>query len=188
MTGATGPADRVPEAEVALRFAFHLLGLADGPERVEVAVDGAQVAVGDCVVFDLRAFLVDEGWGPPSSDPKVWPGVYRRDNKLLHVHSRPGLGDVVGVVGGKRVRAECKKGRLRPAANGEEFRLLREALAQLLTIKQVGQDDVLVAVVPGENARYRRLAAEWRDRDLVRVAGLKIALVNRAGSVEGLDL
>lgn len=47
---------RIPDAEVSLRLAFWLLerGHADG--SVDVALDGAQVRVGDTVHFNLPGF------------------------------------------------------------------------------------------------------------------------------------
>jgi hypothetical protein len=65
--------------------------------------------------------------------------------------------------------------------------LLREALGQLLTAEEVGEDDVLVAAVP-KAATFSRLAGEWGDRPLMRRAGIRIVLVGRDGAVEGLDL
>lgn len=91
----------------------------------------------------------------------------------------------MGAVGSSRLRAECKKGPLSSSASGEERKLLREALAQLLTVETVGESDVLVAVVP-DNPLYRRLAEEWRTRPLVRASRIRIALVGRDGTVEGL--
>jgi hypothetical protein len=40
-----------------------------------------------------------------------------------------------------------------------EYPLLREALGQLLTVEEVGEDDVLVAAVP-KAATFSRLAGE----------------------------
>jgi hypothetical protein len=65
--------------------------------------------------------------------------------------------------------------------------LLREALGQLLTVEEVGEDDVLVAAVP-KAATFSRLAGEWGDRPLMRQVGIRIVLVGRDGAVEGLDL
>ena len=68
-----------------------------------------------------------------------------------------------------------------------EYPLLREALGQLLTVEEVGEDDVLVAAVP-KAATFSRLAGEWGDRPLMRRVGIRIVLVGRDGAVEGLDL
>ena len=68
-----------------------------------------------------------------------------------------------------------------------EYPLLREALGQLLTVEEVGEDDVLMAAVP-KAATFSRLAGEWGDRPLMRRVGIRIVLVGRDGAVEGLDL
>ena len=187
------PEDRMPEAEVALRFAFWLLERPGETGGVVVSVDGAGVRVGGREIFPLRGFMEALGWAPDSPDPGLWRTVYRRDGRSIEVNSRPGVGDVVGTVGvergrpqGRRVRAECKKGPLIPRRGSPEMPLLREALAQLLTVEEVRPDDVLVAAVPDTPA-YRRLAAAWSGRPLVRRANLRVALVGRDGNVRGLD-
>jgi hypothetical protein len=51
------PEDRMPEAEVALRFAIWLLSLPEAEQRGEVGIDGSAARV-----FPVRAFLEEEGW------------------------------------------------------------------------------------------------------------------------------
>jgi hypothetical protein len=68
-----------------------------------------------------------------------------------------------------------------------EYPLLREALGQLLTVEEFGEDDVLVAAVP-KAASFSRLAEEWGDRPLMRRVGIRIIPAGRDGAVEGLDL
>ena len=67
-----------------------------------------------------------------------------------------------------------------------EYPLLREALGQLLTGEEVGEDDVLVAAVP-KAATFSRLAGEWGHRPLMQRVGIRIVLVGRDGAVEGLE-
>ncbi|QIN81177.1 hypothetical protein GBA65_22030 (plasmid) [Rubrobacter marinus] len=181
----------MPEAEVAARFAFWLLGHPEGGREVEVAVDGAGVEVRGRTIFELRRFLKLHGWEmDPAGPPDRWRGTYRNaehPDSSLRVHSRPGVGDVVGTVGEKRVRAECKKGPLARSRSGSEIKLLREALAQLLTVGEVGEEDVLVAAVP-DTPTFRRHASAWRDAPLMRRVGLRVALVGRDDGVNGLDL
>ena len=50
----TAPEDRMPEAEVALRFAIWLLSFPDAPSA-EVGIDGSAARV-----FPVRAFLGEE--------------------------------------------------------------------------------------------------------------------------------
>ena len=52
----------MPEAEVSLRLAFHLLGLPGSEGVARVAIDGAQVKVGRDRIFPIAAFLAETGW------------------------------------------------------------------------------------------------------------------------------
>lgn len=56
------PEDQMPEAEVALRLAFFLVGFPGCATEIEVNIDGAQVAVRGAEVFRVREFLESEGW------------------------------------------------------------------------------------------------------------------------------
>ena len=56
------PEDRMPEAEVSLRLAFHLLAMPDNQGTAEVAIDGAQIRVHGSEVFPIAEFLLDLGW------------------------------------------------------------------------------------------------------------------------------
>jgi hypothetical protein len=102
------------------------------------------------------------------------------------VHSRPGVGDVVAHVNSRRIIAECKKGPLVRRAGSPEYSLLTSALGQALLF-DVSADDIAVAAVP-DTPIFRRFAEAWRERPLVRRAGIKIVLVAREAGVSGLDL
>ena len=52
----------MPEAEVTLRLAFHLLALPNSSKTATVAIDGAQIRVHGDSVFPIDEFLEDEGW------------------------------------------------------------------------------------------------------------------------------
>ena len=184
----TLPADRMAEAEVALRLAFHLLRAPGSAGRAQVAIDGAQIKVHGTEVFPLPAFLEAEGWKQVEESGKnPWQGVYKKDSLELDVRAQSGVGDVVCRVGGKTVRAECKKGPLVLKKGSPEYPLIREALGQLLTIEEVREGDVLVVAVPLTD-QFRTLAARWNSRPLVRRAKIRIVLVGRDGGVEGLEL
>ena len=90
------------------------------------------------------------------------------------------------LVGGRVLRAEAKKGSLVRSRSSAEYPLMREALGQLLTVKEVGDKDVFAAAVPSSE-KFESLAAEWRDRPLVVRAGLYIATVDRANNIRGLE-
>ncbi|MBM1172266.1 hypothetical protein [Microvirga arabica] len=183
------PDDRMPEAEVALRLAEFILSLPGSGAMASVAIDGASIKVGDAVIFDIGRFMAGTGW-EQTKEPQVgrnaWTGTYRRGDKTIRVHSRPGEGDVVATVNGRRIVAECKKGPLVRKPGSPEYPLLTTALGQALLF-HVAADDIVVAAAP-DTPVFRKLAETWRSRPLVRRAGIRIALVARDGAVSGLDL
>lgn len=179
------PSDRMPEAETALRLALHLLDHPEGENHVEVALDGAQVTYKKKTVFAVRRFLQEMGYSADSENPQQWQTTYRQGERTILVHSKSGVGDVVGRVAGRGVFAECKKGSFFKTKSNPEYRLVREALGQLLTTEQAYDDDVLLAAVPDTDA-YRHLTKKWRELPAVRRAGLHIVLVGRDGTVEGM--
>ena len=180
------PLDRMTEAEVSLRLAEFLLTLPRSEGSVEVAIDGASVAIGDLQVFDIERFLASQCWQKTSSEgTNRWTGTYQRNGKRLRVHSRSGLGDVVAIVGPNRVVAECKKGWLVPKKGSPERPLLATALGQALLLN-VRDNDLVIAAVPNTDA-FRKIATSWRERRLVKKAGIRICLVGQDGKVDGLS-
>ena len=183
------PADRMPEAKVTRRLAEFILSLSGSGAMASVAIDGASIKVGDAAIFDIGRFMTGTGWEQikePQVGRNAWTGTYRRGDKTIRVHSRPGEGDVVATVAGRRIVAECKKGNLVRKPGSPEYPLLTTALGQALLF-EISADDIVVAAVP-DTPVFRKLAATWRSRPLVRRAGIRIALVARDGAVSGLDL
>ena len=173
------------ESEVSIRLAEFLLSLPGSDGLAEVAIDGASVVNGGVQIFDMAGFLVQHSWRKVSSEGKnTWTGTYERDGKKLRVHSHPGVGDVVAIVGGHRVVAECKKGWLVAKRGSPERPLLATALGQALLVNAT-QGDVVVAAVPDTKA-FRKIATQWRDEPLVKKAGIRICLVGRDENVDGL--
>jgi hypothetical protein len=178
------PADRMPEAEVALRLAEFILSLPGSGAMASVAIDGARIKVGDLLVFDIGRFMAGTGWEQtkkPQGGRNAWTGTYRRGDKTIRVHSRPGEGDVVATVDGRRIVAECKKGPLVRKPGSPEYPLLTAALGQALLF-EVSAGDIVVAAVP-DTPVFRKLAETWRIRPLVRRAGVRIAVVARDGGL-----
>jgi hypothetical protein len=126
----------------------------------------------------------------PVKEPQIGrnarTGTYRRNDKTIRVHSRPGDGDVVATIDGRRIVAQCKKGALVRKPGSPAYAMLTAALGQTLLF-DVSADDIVVAAVP-DTPVFRKLAKTWRSRPLVRRAGIRIALVARNGAVSGLDL
>jgi hypothetical protein len=181
--------DRMAEAEVALRLAAFILSLPSSGAMASVGIDGPSIKIGDAVVFDIARFMADTGWEPikePQVGRNAWTGAFRRGDKTIRVHSRPGEGDVVATVDGRRIVVECTKGPLVHKPGRAEHSLLTTALGQALLF-EVSADDIVVAAVP-DTPVFRKLAETWRERPLLRRAGLRIVLVARDGAVSGLDV
>ncbi|HZU98524.1 MAG TPA: hypothetical protein VFF73_17595 [Planctomycetota bacterium] len=183
------PSEKMPEAEVALRLAFHLVSLGHVTDEVAVAIDGAQVKTETAVHFRLAEFLEGEGWEQTPAGPIGWIGTY---SHALHparlvVHASSGKGDVVASLrSGKRLRVECKKGPLVRSKSSAEYPLLREALGQLLTVEEVADNDLMAVAVP-RSPKFLELAERWRKAPLVRRSCIRILVVARDGSVEGFE-
>ena len=181
------PLDRMPEAEVALRLAVFILSLPGSGTMASVAIDGASIKVGDGVIFDIGRFMATTGWQPikeAQAGRTTGTGAYRRGDKTIRVHSRPGEGDVVATVDGRRIIAKCSKGPLARKPGRSEHSLLTTALGEALLF-DIAAADVVVAAVP-DTPVFRTLAETWRRRPLVRRVSIRIALVARDGAVTGL--
>jgi hypothetical protein len=178
----------MPEAETSLRLAFFLL-TQKLTDRVEVAIDGAQVKTRDTVHFAIADFLQTAQCNCVMA-ALDWRGVYSHSASggTILLHSRPGQGDVVATLrNGRTFRAESKKGPLGRSNSSEELPRLREALGQLLTIEVVGPNDLLAVAVPC-SPKFAELAARWRAAPLVQRVGIQILTVARDGHVDGLHL
>jgi hypothetical protein len=85
---------------------------------------------------------------------------------------------------GRILRAESKKGPLVRKKGSPEYPLLREALGQLLTVSEVGPDDILAVAVP-QSAKFAELTERWAEAPLISRLGLRFLLVSRNGDVAG---
>jgi hypothetical protein len=179
----------MPEAEVALRLAEFILSLPGSGAMASVAIDGARIKVSDVLVFDIGRFMAGTGWEQtkkPQVGRNAWTSTYRRGDKTIRVHSRPGEGNVVATIDGRRIVAQCTKGPLARKPGRAEHSLLTTALGEALLF-DISGDDIVVAAVP-DTPVFHILAETWRRRPLVRRAGIRIALVARDGAVLGLAL
>jgi hypothetical protein len=184
-----GPTDRMPEAEVSLRLAEFLTELPGFCGHVDVAIDGASVRVHGEEVFDISGYLRSYKWELAVANPEsrnAWAAIYRRAGATMRVHSRSGVGDVETSIAGRRVIAECKKGPLVRKPGSPEYPLLTTAIGQALLLPTEG-DDVTIAAVP-DTPVFRRIAEDWRSRPKLKASGIQIVLVNRDGTVSGLNL
>lgn len=179
--------EKMSEAEVSLRLAFHLVSHDLVTSDVAVAIDGAQIKTLDKYHFPITEFLEQNGCF--RCEPGTgWSGTYSFGcpHRII-IHSNPGKGDVVAQMkSGHVLRVESKKGTLQRSKSSAEYPLLREALGQLVTIDSVGENDILAVAVP-KSEKFESLARRWREAPLIKKFGIRILTVARDGSVNGLD-
>lgn len=174
------------EAEVSLRLAVHLVTSGLAKSDVSVALDGAQVQIGQTQHFDVLGFLNSLGWLPEEGSVR-WQCKYLNPSfpQCIVVHSQSGCGDVTATLAsGEPLVVEAKKGTIAKCKASSEYRLLREALGQLLTLKAVRGNEVLAVAVP-HGERFVSLAAQWREAPLVKRSGIRILTVSQSGEVAG---
>jgi hypothetical protein len=107
-SSATGGIERrFTEAAVQLAFALHLLEQSgDETATVYVHPDGEHAKI-----FAIPELLAECGFtrvAPVGKTP--YGGRYQRGVQSVVVHPRSGQGDVVGIMAGRRIVAECKGG------------------------------------------------------------------------------
>ncbi len=178
--------DVMTESEVSLRLAIHLITTGRAQADVSVALDGAQVRLLDRLHFEVIAFMAKQGWRQTVVG-EVWQGRYVGDGSSLAVviHSRAGAGDVTTVIENRKsLLIEAKKGSLRPSRSSAEYRLMREALGQLMTLESIPDDAVLAIAVP-HGGRFVKLAERWRKAPLILRSGIHILTVEPSGMVHG---
>ena len=171
-----GPLERhLTEAAVMLAVAQWLF--ASGAGAVQVHPDGVHAKH-----FDMRGWLENAGFEKVSAKGTTREaGRYTRNRQCLLVDFRPGRGDVVASVDGRRVVVEAKGGCINTRHPGQVSKLrkhLYEAVGMLLD----GHDgaDRLIAAVP-RHAVTERIAGRMARR--CRGAGIEIALVSDDGAV-----
>jgi len=183
--------EKMPEAEVSLRLAFHLINKELVNSDVSVSIDGSQIKTNEKIHFHIEDFLKREGWiqkNQPSSQP--FYGLYRKSdcNFGIEITSTPGIGDVTAKLDEKRkIRVECKKGSFIKSSSNPEYRLLREAFGQILTVKDYSDSDLLAVAIP-KSDKFIKLKDEWQNAPLIKKLGIQILLVDRENNVEGLEL
>ncbi len=177
---------RMSEAEVSLRLAVHLVMSGRVKSDVAVALDGAQVKVGQTQHFDVSGFLGSLGWLPEQESVR-WQCKYINPSaaQSILVHSQSGRGDVTATLSsGESLVVEAKKGTITKCKSSSEYPLLREALGQLLTLEAVPENAVLAVAVP-HGERFITLAARWREAPLVKRSGIRLLTVSQTGEVVG---
>ena len=180
----TAPEDRMPEAEVALRFAIWLLSSPDAAPSAEGGTDGSAARL-----FPMRAFLGEEGWrcsesgGRDGTSP--YQGIYTQGARTLRVHARPGVGDVIASVGGRQIFAECKGGQLQRSIEGKERANLVRSGRGTARVRAAAGLRRRGRAVPDAGG-FRRLAGSILEDTIAAEAGVRTALVGRNAAVDGV--
>jgi hypothetical protein len=167
----------MPEAEVGLRLADYLLDRLGSVRDASLSIDGAAAKR-----FEIERYLQEHGWNQLGQTGKNrWTGQYERNGKQLEIHCRPGEGDLVIRIGRGRLIAECKKGPRTKSSNGQERRLLAEAIGQA-TKWPAEQSDLIIVAVP-YTQEFHRVAGDWIRSPLFQRTGIQITLVGEDDAV-----
>lgn len=171
------------EAEVNLRVALYYIknGLTD--KDVAVSIDGAHVKTGDKVHFDIWSFLGENGFVKCDGDSDKWQGDYKIDGYEPHIiiSSKPGEGDVMlWLEGGKKLFVESKKsGSIK---SGQAYPLMREAIGQLMTGRELTENIVPAVAVPYSEKSFE-LATRWSEYSQIKQIGIRFILVKADGDI-----
>lgn len=171
------------EAEVSLRVGIYHIVHGLTKEDVLISLDGAHIKTKDQVNFDIWTFLKENGLAKIDKETERWQGKYLIDGYEPHIEivSKPGIGDVnVTLSNGKKLLIESKKGK--ESKSGLEYPLMREAIGQLMTGRELGENTVPVVAVPYSHKAYSQ-ARKWSEYSQIKQFGLKFYLVEADGNM-----
>jgi hypothetical protein len=163
------------EAVVMIAFGIYLLE--QGALIVELHPDGEHGKRHDLKkTLETHGLILVRPQGSTS-----YGGTYQRDHQTVSVTLRPGVGDVVAEIAGKRLVAECKGGVVNTRHAGQLSKLRRglcEAVGLLMARPLNGERHVAVVPATPETEKVAR-----RMLPRATAAGIEIALVNENGCV-----
>ena len=171
------------EAEVSLRVALYYIRNRLTDKDVVVSIDGAQVKTGGKIHFDIWSFLNENGLAKCEGDADKWQGTYTKDGFKQHIiiSSKPGEGDVVVLLeGGKKLFVESKKSG--SSKSGQAYPLMREAIGQLMTGRELTENIVPAVAVPYSEKSFE-LATRWGEYSQIKQIGIRFVLVKADGDI-----
>ena len=119
---------KMPEGEVILRLAFYILGLRRASRCLTVCLDRHHVKSHGTTIFNPKRFLTSHGWLQVERVGKYTCfGSYTKKGKKIVVSANSHGGDIVATVANRRIRVECKKGKLQRTKGNPENKLIHEA-------------------------------------------------------------
>ncbi|MBZ9634684.1 hypothetical protein [Clostridium sp. FP1] len=178
------PKEKMHEAEVSLYIANYYLKHYLTNEDIFVSIDGAHIKTGETIHFDIKQFLKNLGFIKIGTDLKRWQGEYKLSDDLpkLIIHSKPGTGDVnIKTKDGKEIYIESKKGSF-TNKNGQEYSLMREAIGQLVTCREMNENIIPMVAVPYSPKSYE-LACKWSEYVQIKLLRIKFMLVREDGDI-----
>jgi hypothetical protein len=165
------------EPAVMLAYITHLIKQYPELTGIEIHPDGEHGKQ-----FDIRGWLEHQGYTliKPQGITS-YGGQYRKGDCSILVSLKPGQGDVVGLLNGTRIIAECKGGIINTKHPGQKSRL-RRGLCQAigLLMSRNNEEEKHYAVVP-LTEDTQRLASQMRAR--CRKAGIEIVLIREDESL-----
>ena len=171
------------ETEVSLRVALYYIQHKLTNEDVTVSIDGAHIKTGEKIHFDIWSFLSDNGCKKIEGDSDRWQGKYQVFccSEHIIITSEAGIGDVnVQLLDGKKLYVESKKGK--ENKSGQEDPLMREAIGQLMTGRELTKDIIPAVAVPYSDKTYE-LATRWCEYSQIKKIGIRFILVKADGDI-----
>ncbi len=170
------------EPEVSLRIAiYHIINnLTD--ENVLISLDGAHIRIKGELQFDVLSFMKENNF-EKIDDKERWQGEYvnpKWKQKII-ISSKSGIGDVDIILKDRRkLFVESKKGS--DKSGNPEYKLMREAVGQLLTNENVDDNTIPAVAVPCYD-KTKQLAEKWCKYKRIIQAGIKFILVDGEGKL-----
>lgn len=171
------------EPEVSLRLAIYYLKNHLTSRDVMVSIDGAHIKTGNTVHFDIEGFLKENLCVKMDGDFGRWQGVWHLEGQKTNMilNAVPGNGDVQVVLpDGKTLFVESKKGGR--GKSSQEYRLMREAIGQLMTSRFVSESTIPAVAVPYAK-KSLELAERWSKLEQIQRAGIRFLLVQEDGNI-----
>lgn len=171
------------EPEVCLRIAMHYIRNGLTQEPIFISLDGAHIKTKNDIHFDIFKFMKENGIKKSDYSFDRWQGEYEilGYKPRIYISSMPGIGDVnITIPTGQKLRIECKKGE--ENKSGLEYRLMREAIGQIMTSFELSDDIIPVVAVPFSEKSYD-LASKWSEYKQMKQLGIKFFLVQDEGIV-----
>lgn len=200
----------MPEAEVSIRTAVHLMGHPELNGLVNVHVLKRTIirdrtiedATKNLVTFPTDKLLeklnlkrIEFQHILHKNDPK-WFGEYSLGEKHLKIQSKQrGIADVIGLIKDRRILIQCKGGYCaflsgrassKTSSYSKDYTALWSVLGQIVGTERVADNDIMAVALPLSSA-YIELVEKFQDRPFIKQLGIKFLLVSKDGNIEGFD-